>query len=267
MMRIVTVCLGTFFLSASALVSPGGTVRQQQQQRGGRLSPQTRGFERWKKPSQAVLLGGDDVVSSASSLSVAYEFAGSYWSLYATLGLYVLSFPGLYSLIKRATKVDTVQKVFVFEDDERELKEIAGEVMAYMTANNYDVADAGETITFRGVMENSKSQAFFLSFCTFVGLASLALVLQVQFPAIGSAWFLLTLTSPYAGVYYWQNAQNDNEFKVKLEDRAENVDTTDTTKALTVRGGKEDVERMARVMQLQEEGMVRVTGIFEGALK
>uniref|UniRef100_A0A7S3NJ09 Calcium uniporter protein n=1 Tax=Aureoumbra lagunensis TaxID=44058 RepID=A0A7S3NJ09_9STRA len=192
------------------------------------------------------------------SVTTAYEFAGSYASLYATLGLYIISFPGLYSLIKRSVKVQLVQKTFIFE--EGDMKSIATEVMGYMKANNYDVEEAGETITFKGLTESSKSQAFFLSFCTFIGLASLALVLQVQFPAIGSYWFLMTLISPYAGIYYWQNAQNDNEFKVKLEER------DDQAKALLVRGGKEDVERMARVMDLREEGMVRVKGIFEDAL-
>ncbi|KAJ8599738.1 hypothetical protein CTAYLR_003415 [Chrysophaeum taylorii] len=181
-------------------------------------------------------------VASFPSLTTSYEFTGSYASLYATLGLYVLSFPGLYSLIKRSTKVQLVQKTFVFDDDGREMREIAGEVMAYMRANNYAVAEAADTITFKGVVESSKSQAFFLSFCAFVGLASLALVLQIQLPQIGSYWFLMILLSPYAGIYYWQNASQDNEFKIKLEERDE-----PQAKALVVRGGKEDVERMARV--------------------
>ena len=50
-----------------------------------------------------------------------------------------------------------------------------------MKANNYEVQEAGETITFRGIVARSKSQAFFLTFCTALGMASLALVLQIQF--------------------------------------------------------------------------------------
>jgi len=210
------------------------------------------------------MMGVDEIAmtSAPTSLTAAYEFSGSYASLYATLGLYVLSFPGLYSLVKRSTKVQLVQKTYVFERDEREMREIAGEVMAYMKANNYEVSEAADVITFKGVVETSKSQAFFLTFCAFVGLASLALVLQIQLPQIGSYWFLLTLFSPFAGIYYWQNASQDNEFKIKLEERDDAA-----TKALVVRGGKEDVERMARVMELQEEGMVRVKGLFESTLK
>ena len=54
-----------------------------------------------------------------------------------------------------------------------------------MKANNYEVAEAGETITFRGLVARSTSQAFFLTFCTALGMASLALVLQIQFQDLG----------------------------------------------------------------------------------
>jgi hypothetical protein len=57
-----------------------------------------------------------------------------------------------------------------------------------MKANNYEVAEAGETITFRGLVARSTSQAFFLTFCTALGMASLALVLQIQFQDLGK-WF------------------------------------------------------------------------------
>ena len=50
-----------------------------------------------------------------------------------------------------------------------------------MKANNYEVVEAGEVITFRGIVQKSTSQAFFLTFCTLLGMASLALVLQIQF--------------------------------------------------------------------------------------
>ena len=53
-------------------------------------------------------------------------------------------------------------------------------------------------MTFKGVVGKSKSQAFFLTFCTFMGLISLALVLSIQFQDIGEKWFYITLASPYA---------------------------------------------------------------------
>ena len=206
-----------------------------------------------------------------TTLTTAYSFEGfqgSYASLYATLGLYVMSFPGLWSTIKRATKVALVQKTYEFEGENapgggRPMREIAGDVMAYMQANNYEVADAGETITFRGKIAASKSQAFFLSFVTLVCLGSLALVLQIQFPAVGSYWFGICLLAPYAGVFYWGSAQEneDREFKVKLTANDEETETL-----MVLRGGKEDVERMEREMALQQQGMVRVKGVFEDML-
>ena len=55
-----------------------------------------------------------------------------------------------------------------------------------MKANNYEVADAGETITFKGVVKRSLSQAFFLVFVTAMSMATLALVLNIQFNELGT---------------------------------------------------------------------------------
>lgn len=57
-----------------------------------------------------------------------------------------------------------------------------------MKANNYEVVEAGETITFRGLVQRSVSQAFFLVFCTALGMASLALVLQIQFNDLSKSY-------------------------------------------------------------------------------
>lgn len=54
-----------------------------------------------------------------------------------------------------------------------------------MKANNYEVVDAGETIKFRGIVQRSASQAFFLVFCTALAFLSLGLVLQIQFNDLG----------------------------------------------------------------------------------
>ena len=111
-------------------------------------------------------------------------------SYYTVLGLYALSFPGLWSQIKRSTKAKVKRKEFVTAGEKATpegitLRQQAGEIMAYMKANNYEVTDAGETITFQGIVQRSVSQACFLVFCSFVGLASLALVLQIQFNTLG----------------------------------------------------------------------------------
>ncbi|KAH8057200.1 hypothetical protein JL722_6844 [Aureococcus anophagefferens] len=167
---------------------------------------------------------------ASSSTLLSYEFQGSYASLYATLFLYqTYEFPG--------------EKAPV---DAKSMREVAGDVMAYMQANNYEVADAGETITFKGKIAPEVSQAAFLVFCTFICFASLALVLQIQVPTVagvdvGSYWFLTTLLSPYAGLYYWKSASDNEQREVKVKLSA-NDDESQTL--MVVRGDKKDVQRM-----------------------
>ena len=112
----------------------------------------------------------------------------SKWSYYTTLSLYALSFPGIWSQIKRSTSAKLKRKTYVSAGESVEggknLRQQAGEIMAYMKANNYQVVEAGEVITFRGLVQKSNSQAFFLVFITALALASLALVLQIQFQDI-----------------------------------------------------------------------------------
>ena len=209
----------------------------------------------------------------SSTLATAYDFQGfqgSYASLYATLFLYVISFPGLWSTIKRASKIALVQQTYEFPGekapvDAKSMREVAGDVMAYMQANNYEVAEAGETITFKGKIAPEVSQAAFLVFCTFICFASLALVLQIQVPTVagvdvGSYWFLTTLLSPYAGLYYWKSASDNEQREVKVKLSA-NDDESQTL--MVVRGDKKDVQRMEEEMDLQQEGMIRVRGVFD----
>ena len=211
-----------------------------------------------------------DSIGSAflvASSAADYEFQGSYASLYTTLFLFVISFPGIISLVTRATKVSLDQRTYVLPgpavEGAKELRQVAAELMAYFQANNYKVAEAGETIIFKGAIEKSKSQAFFLSACMFGGLWTLALVLSIGVPKIGplevdKLWFLLTLPSPYAGWYYWQNAQVDGEIRVRLL-TTDNEEQTE----VTVQAGKEQLDQFAAVMDYNEKGKIRVRGILE----
>jgi len=133
-----------------------------------------------------------------------------------------------------------------------------------MKANNYEVVDAGETITFRGIVQRSLSQAFFLVFCTALGMLSLALVLQIQFqdlelPLFGQPnWYFLALLSPYAGIYYWQSGDRVDDCSVRLETNQE-----ETQNEITVQGSEEELERMWRALGWQEKGMVKVEGLLD----
>jgi hypothetical protein len=250
------------------------------------VTPQS-GFAIHKKqqsmpmPSQLHMLDPSHVMETASTLlsdastsvkTFAPEEGGisySKASYYTVLGLYALSFPGLWSQIKRSTKAKVKRKEFVTPGEKASpegitLRQQAGEIMAYMKANNYDVIEAGETIKFRGIVSRSVSQAFFLVFCTLLGLLSLALVLQIQFhdlvlPVIGEPnWYALALASPYAGVYYWQSGDRTDDCEVKLATNEE-----ETENEITVEGSDEELERMWRTLGWQEKGMVKIEGLLE----
>ena len=126
------------------------------------------------------------------------------------------------------------------------------------------MAEAGETLVFEGIVQKSTSQAFFLTFCMLGGLGCLALVLSIQVPVIGPLevgnwWYLMTLTSPWAGYYYWSKAgKQAEEVRVRLL----TTDKEDSTE-VTVQASKEELERFANVMDYDEKGKVRIRGIFE----
>ena len=74
-------------------------------------------------------------------------------SLYFTLALYVLTLPGLYSLVTRSVKVKDTQKQYDLpgpaNPTAKATRQIAGEVMAYFKALNYEITTAEDVITFR----------------------------------------------------------------------------------------------------------------------
>jgi len=201
------------------------------------------------------------VFQSTTNL-IAEETTYSKASYYTTLGLYLISFPGLLSLVSRSVKAKNVQKVYEVPgpaaEGEPSMKQLAAEIVAYFNAQNYQIAEASDVIRFKGVAGRSTSQAFFLSFCTAIGLASLALVLQIQFQDFGGNFFYMCLLAPYAGVYYWKNGEREETANVKLE-----ISEDEKTVDVTVEAGKEELERFAQMMKYQEKGMIRVKGIFE----
>lgn len=186
-------------------------------------------------------------------------------SYYTSLGLFVISVPGVWSLIKRSVKSKIVQKTFVkgafaapAVPEAPAPNLVAGEILSFFTRNNFIVADRGETITFEGTMVPSRGQAALLTFCTCISLGSVGLVLSITFPEGGNSWFWLMALSPFAGLYYWKRSSRKEEIKVKML-----VDNDGKLSEIIVRGDDEQVEMMRKEMQLSEKGMIYVKGIFE----
>lgn len=197
---------------------------------------------------------------SPSSLFLLAESVGySSASYYTSLGLFVISVPGLWSLIKRSVKSKIVQKTFIGEGEAKKVaNQVAGEILSFFTRNNFVVTGRGETITFEGMMVPSRGQAALLTFCTCISLASVALVLTITLPDFGNNWFLITILSPLAGAYYWKRASRKEEIKVKMV-LAEDGNLSE----IVVQGDDQQVEQMRKELQLSEKGMVYVKGIFE----
>jgi hypothetical protein len=81
---------------------------------------------------------------------------------------------------------------------------------------------------------------------------------KLELPIIGTPnWFLLTLLSPYAGIYYWQSGDRVDDMKVKLS-----TNDDETLNEITIEGNDEEIERMWRTLDLREKGMVKVEGIL-----
>ncbi|XP_021762449.1 protein COFACTOR ASSEMBLY OF COMPLEX C SUBUNIT B CCB1, chloroplastic-like [Chenopodium quinoa] len=195
-----------------------------------------------------------------SSLFLIAEGVGySVASYYTSLGLFVISVPGLWSLIKRSVKSKIVKKAYVQADENKKApNQVAGEILSYFTRNNFAVTDRGETITFEGMMVPSRGQAALLTFCTCISLASVALVLTITFPDVGNNWFFITALSPLAGIYYWQRAARKEQIKIKMV-----VGEDGTLSDVIVQGDDQQVEQMRKELQLNEKGMVYVKGILE----
>eukprot|EP00899_Mesostigma_viride_P026476 jgi/Mesvir1/7012/Mv09144-RA.1 len=209
-------------------------------------------------------IGGPLFLLAAEALAEEPASTSSYSkaSYYTILGLYIISLPGLYSLIKRTTKRKVVRKTFEVPGPNksgRPLDATAKEISLYFIRNNYKVkGDPGETITFEGNLEPSRGQAAFLTFCTFVALASTALVCSIWLPALGNYWYFMTVASPSAGWYYWQNAVRKQEVSVKML-TADDDSTTD----VIVQGDDEEIDRFSRTLKFPEKGMVYVKGLLE----
>ncbi|PIN01145.1 hypothetical protein CDL12_26350 [Handroanthus impetiginosus] len=226
---------------------------------------------RQRSPVVRISSSMDDALLSTSSALVEHlhhhpqslfllaDSAGySLASYYTSLGLFVISVPGLWSLIKRSVKSKVVQKTFIEGEGKKAPNQVAGEILSFFTRNNFAVSDRGETIIFEGMMVPSRGQAALLTFCTCISLASVALVLTITFPDVGNNWFWLTILSPLAGVYYWTKASRKEQIKVKIM-----VADDGSLSEIIVQGDDQQVEQMRKELQLSEKGMVYVKGIFE----
>jgi hypothetical protein len=81
----------------------------------------------------------------------------------------------------------------------------ARQLFQYMKSYNYEVKSTGEVITFAGNYRSSRGQAAAITFYMLLGMLSCGLVFSIALPG-GNWWYLLTLLTPIAPIYYFKNA-------------------------------------------------------------
>jgi len=224
------------------------------------------------KPSLEIIaanvLMGAPALLSAPMAAVADDGPGfSQASYYTTLALYVVSFPGVYSLVKRSVKSKIVRKTYEVAgpavDGGRPTRELAGDIVAFFQANNYKITDATDTIIFEGTQAPLVGRAAFLTFCTFIAFGSFALVLtifeqQAFGGGLGNWWYASTLFSPAAGKFYLENAERTEQVSVKII-----TEDDESLSDVIVQGDEEEIDRFQKTLDLREKGMVYVKGILQ----
>ena len=133
---------------------------------------------------QAGLMLAQEAADELEEVAAYVPSEGGYaqTSYYGTLGLYAVSLPGLYSTITRAVKFKPISKVYEAPGPAagREVRQTAGEISAYFRAMNFQPEPKEDKIVFKGMMGRSRGQAAFLTFITFLSLASLGIVLTIS---------------------------------------------------------------------------------------
>lgn len=190
----------------------------------------------------------------------------SKYSYYGVLALFVLSFPGIFSLVKRSVKSKVVRKTYEVAGPAapggRPTRELGADIVAYFQANNYKITEAADVIVFEGIKAPISGRAAFLTACVFISFAGLALVLTIVEQAafgggLGNLWYLGTLLSPIAGKYYMDNAERTDQVTVKI------ITTDDEMISdVIVQGDDEEIERFQQTLDLREKGMVYVKPIL-----
>jgi hypothetical protein len=154
----------------------------------------------------------------------------------STLILTILMMIGLFFFIRASVKERTEQIQLITEQPEAQ---VLPELQQYFDHRSYRVISIEqEVVKLEGFVPPSLFMAIFLSFLASLGLFSLALVLSFLFPDYGQLMLSLTLLSPLAGIFYWQNAGRSEEVLLKIE----SIKPTETK--VTVRAHRDELIAM-----------------------
>lgn len=172
--------------------------------------------------------------------------------LSSTLFLTVLLLIGLFFFIRASVKDRTTEVQFYADLPETDL---LPKVKAYFFQRAYEVKSLDpdqEEVTLEGFVQPSWFLAIFLSLLADSGLLCISLVLFLYFGEFSyrSAFFLLTLLTPLAGIFYWQKAGRVEQVSVKLEP----TETENTTQSvITVKAHRDELIQLQQALPLKRQ--------------
>ncbi|XP_037444094.1 uncharacterized protein LOC119312469 isoform X2 [Triticum dicoccoides] len=100
----------------------------------------------WLAPARASLDSAAVLLDAAVGAGAGAGYSQASYN--TSLGLFILSVSGLWSLIKRSIKSKIVQKTSVGEEGQPTAPSlVAGEILSFFTRNSFAVSDRGKVIT------------------------------------------------------------------------------------------------------------------------
>ena len=161
----------------------------------------------------------------------------------STLILTILTMIGLPFFIRASVKDRTEElAIKTWETEETLLPKL----QTYFENRAYKaiaVDKDNNQVTFQGFVQPSWFMAIFLTFLTFLGLFSLAIVLVQLYPAIGNSFWLLLLLSPVSGIFYWQNAARLEQVLLRIETE---FNGQDSYKLITLIGHRDELTQLRK---------------------
>ena len=161
----------------------------------------------------------------------------------STLILTILTMVGLPFFIRGSVKDRTEElAIKTWETEETLLPKL----QTYFENRAYKaiaVDKDNNQVTFQGFVQPSWFMAIFLTFLTFFGLFSLALVLVQLYPAIGNLFWFLLLLSPVSGIFYWQNAARLEQVLLRIETE---FNGQDSYKLITLIGHRDELTQLRK---------------------
>nr|WP_041596817.1 cofactor assembly of complex C subunit B [Halothece sp. PCC 7418] len=172
--------------------------------------------------------------------------------LSSTLFLTVLLLIGLFFFIRASVKDRTTEVQFGADLPETDL---LPKVKAYFFQRAYKVKSFDpdqEQVTLEGFVQPSWFLAIFLSVLAGSGLLCISLVLFLYFGELSyrSAFFLITLLTPLAGIFYWKKAGRVEQVSLKLD----TPPTEETSQSLiTVKAHRDELIQLQQALPLKRQ--------------